>query len=50
VRREDGATRTTFDVPAREAEDALTILERLRRHGATDVQALRVEDDDRPFR
>jgi uncharacterized membrane protein YhiD involved in acid resistance len=49
VRREDGATRTTFDVPAGEAEDALTILERLDRHGATEVQALRVEDTDRPF-
>jgi uncharacterized membrane protein YhiD involved in acid resistance len=49
VRREDGATRTTFSVPAGEADDALAILEQLERHGATDVQALRVEDSDRTF-
>jgi hypothetical protein len=49
VRREDGSTRTAFDVPAAEDEDALTILAQLERHGATDVQALRVEDSDRTF-
>jgi hypothetical protein len=48
VRREDGATRTAFAVLAGDHEDALTILDRLARHGATDVLALRVEEQAGP--
>jgi hypothetical protein len=48
VRREDGATRTAVAVLAGDHEDALTILDRLARHGATDVLALRVEEQAGP--
>jgi uncharacterized membrane protein YhiD involved in acid resistance len=44
VRREDGTARTAFSVQATDDEDALTILDCLERHGATDVQGVRVEE------
>ena len=44
VRREDGSARTSFSVLATDEEDALTILSRLERQGAHDVQALRIEE------
>jgi len=44
VRKEDGTARTTFSVWVTDAEDALTILDSLQRHGASDVQGVRVEE------
>jgi hypothetical protein len=44
VRKEDGTARTSFRVLVTDDEDALTILDRLQRHGATDVQGVRVEE------
>jgi uncharacterized membrane protein YhiD involved in acid resistance len=44
VRKEDGTARTSFSVLVTDDEDALTILESLQRHGATDVQGVRVEE------
>ena len=44
VRREDGSARTSFSVLATDDEDALTILDSLQRHGATDVAGVRVEE------
>jgi uncharacterized membrane protein YhiD involved in acid resistance len=44
VRKEDGTARTSFTVQVTDDEDALTILESLQRHGATDVQGVRVEE------
>jgi uncharacterized membrane protein YhiD involved in acid resistance len=44
VRKEDGTARTSFSVQVTDDEDALTILDSLQRHGATDVQGVRVEE------
>lgn len=44
VRQENGTARTSFSVLVTDDEDALTILDRLQQHGATDVQGVRVEE------
>ena len=44
VRKEDGTARTSFTVQVTDDEDALTILDSLQRHGATDVEGVRVEE------
>ena len=44
VRRENGSARTSFSVLAADDEDALTILESLQRHGAAQVEGVRVEE------
>lgn len=44
VRKEDGTARTSFSVWVTDDEDALTILDSLQRHGASDVQGVRVEE------
>lgn len=44
VRRENGTARTSFSVLATDDEDALTILDSLQRHGAGEVESLRVEE------
>jgi uncharacterized membrane protein YhiD involved in acid resistance len=45
VRQEDGQGRTAFSIAATDDEDALTILETLRRHGAPGVKSVRIEED-----
>jgi hypothetical protein len=44
IRKEDGTARTSFSVQVTDSEDAFTILDSLQRHGATDVQGVRVEE------
>lgn len=44
IRKEDGTARTSFSVQVTDSEDAFTIFDSLRRHGATDVQGVRVEE------
>jgi hypothetical protein len=45
IRMENGTNRSAFAIAVADDEDALTILDTLRARGATDVQAVRVEEE-----
>jgi uncharacterized membrane protein YhiD involved in acid resistance len=44
VRRENGSARTSFSVEATDGQDALTILDSLQRHGAPQIEGVRIEE------